>query len=200
MKFIIFHGSFGHPEENWIPWLKKELEKLDQDVITPEFPCEDWDELTKQGKEFEVENQNLNNWLKVFEELDLSFEEELCFIGHSLAPVFILHLVEKYSIPLNAAIFVSPFMEDVKSEWQFYNVNKTFYKTDFDFKKLRNLIKKSYVLYGDNDPYVGDKYPKDFSEKLHAELIPVRKGGHLNESAGFKEFPLLLDLCKKIIK
>ncbi len=28
MNFFIIHGIYGHPEENWFPWLKKELEKF----------------------------------------------------------------------------------------------------------------------------------------------------------------------------
>lgn len=35
---IIIHGAYGNPEENWFPWLKKELEKLDCRVFVPKFP------------------------------------------------------------------------------------------------------------------------------------------------------------------
>src|SRR3989338_4142675 len=35
---FIFHGTGGYPEENWFPWLKKELEELECKVIIPKFP------------------------------------------------------------------------------------------------------------------------------------------------------------------
>jgi predicted alpha/beta hydrolase family esterase len=207
MQFIIFHGSFGSPKGNWFPELKERLEALGQDVLVPRFPVDDWDELTEIGKkraESRKVRQTLESWLKVFEGdvlPKIKKNEKLCFVGHSLAPVFILHLVEKYNLKLDCAIFVSPFMEDIGGEWwQFYVVNKTFYKTAFDFKKLRELIPVSYVLYGDNDPYVDTKFPTDFAEKLGSEIIEIKGGGHLNAEAGLTEFPKVLELCKMRIE
>jgi len=63
MKFIIFHGSFGNSKENWIPWLKEELEKFGNIVSVPEFPIEDWDQLTKNKTKIILKKQNLINWL-----------------------------------------------------------------------------------------------------------------------------------------
>lgn len=50
---FIIHGVGGHPEENWFPWLKKELEKIGYRVFVPKFPT--------------PEGQTLTNWLKTFE-------------------------------------------------------------------------------------------------------------------------------------
>jgi hypothetical protein len=35
---LIFHGTEGYPEENWFPWLKKELERRGCRVFVPQFP------------------------------------------------------------------------------------------------------------------------------------------------------------------
>ena len=51
MNFIIVHGSWGNPNENWFPLLKSELERLDHKVFVPKF-------LTPIG-------QKLNVWLDV---------------------------------------------------------------------------------------------------------------------------------------
>jgi hypothetical protein len=37
-NIFIIHGSYGYPEENWFPWLKKELSKLGHRVFVPKFP------------------------------------------------------------------------------------------------------------------------------------------------------------------
>lgn len=122
--------------------------------------------------------------------------EKLSFIGHSLGPLFILHVVEKFDLKLDSAIFISPFLEKLNKSWQIDLVNKTFYKSDFNFEKLKKLIPVSYVLYSDNDPYVDKKYSLDFVNKLGSSVILVRGAGHMNQEANLNEFPLVYELCK----
>lgn len=197
MIFVIFHGAFSNPEANWFPELKEKLEALGQEVIIPEFPVEEWKHIEKQNKEYLTNRQTLDNWLKVFERIFKSLKkgEKLCFIGHSLAPLFILHLVEKYNIQLDSAIFVSPFLDSLP-DWHFNVVNKSFYKTDFNFDKLKKLIPTSYVLFSDNDPYVPMHKSKTFAEKLDSSVIMVRFAGHLNAEVNLNEFPLIFEICK----
>ncbi len=203
MKFVIFHGSFGHPGEHWLPQLKEQLELLGQDVIVPTFPCEDWDEMVKTGPSFVAKKQSLENWYRVFEKEVLpkiKKGEKLCFVGHSLGPVFILHVVLKYNIKLDSAIFVIPFMNRVVTPyWQFDTVNKTFYKSDFDFEKLKKLIPVSYVLYSNNDPYIRPEYPKLFAKRLDSSTILIKQAGHMNAAVNLNEFPLVYELCKSRI-
>ncbi|MBI2622163.1 hypothetical protein HYW66_00820, partial [Candidatus Microgenomates bacterium] len=52
MKFIIFHGAFGSPEGNWFPELKEKLVVLGQEVIVPEFPVENWEEVSKKDRTY----------------------------------------------------------------------------------------------------------------------------------------------------
>ena len=200
MKYVIFHGSFGSPESNWFPELKEKLEMLGQKVVVPEFPIEDWDDLTKKGQKATLKNQTLNNWLKVFAKEVKKFKknEKLCFVGHSLGPVFILHAVNKFNIKLDCAIFVSPFLslEKSKKMWQIDIANQTFYKKNFDYKRLKRLIPISYVLYSDNDPYVPKKYPLEFAKKMESSAIFVKKAGHMNSEVNLNEFPLVYELCK----
>jgi hypothetical protein len=68
MKFVIFHGSFGHPKENWIPNLEKALKSLEQEVIVPKFPTDNYRKIDQKGSPGKVEEtkQNLTNWLQIF--------------------------------------------------------------------------------------------------------------------------------------
>ncbi|MBI5073039.1 hypothetical protein HZA99_04435 [Candidatus Woesearchaeota archaeon] len=39
MKYaIIVHGTDGHPQENWFPWLKEKLKLYGYEVFVPQFP------------------------------------------------------------------------------------------------------------------------------------------------------------------
>lgn len=200
MKFVIFHGAFGSPESNWFPELKEKLENLRQEVIAIQFPIDSWDNVTELGENVDLKNQNLQNWLTSFEKkilIKLRKNDKLCFIGHSLGAVMILHVVDKYNIHLDSAIFVSPFFDRLNSQeyWQFDHANKTFYKSDFDFDKLKKLIPVSYVLYSESDPYVSKSHPLLFSKALDSSFIMVKNAGHLNSEVNMNEFPLVFNLC-----
>lgn len=197
MKFVLFHGAFGSPEGNWLPELKDKLESLGQEVVAPKFPVDNWDEITKNGPKKPAQNQSLASWMKVFEKVKDQFKpgEELCFVGHSLGPLFILHCVEKFNLKLDSAIFVSPFLDKLNRSWQIDHVNKSFYKTDFEFAQLKQLIPISYVLYSDDDPYVDKRHSLLFAHALESSPIFVRRAGHMNNEVNLNDFPLVLDLC-----
>ena len=191
MKFVLFHGAFGGPEGNWFPELKEKLESFGQEIIAPQFPVDDWDEVTKKGYSVPPQNQNLKNWLSTFEQLvlpQLKKGDELCFIGHSLGPLFILHVVEKFNLKLDSAIFVSPFLRKLNESWQIDHVNSSFYKVDFDFEKLKKYISQSWVFYTDNDPYVKKEYALEFADKLNTNRIFIKRAGHFNEESGYTKF------------
>lgn len=202
MKYLIMHGSYGSPEENWFRWLEKELKKLGHDVILDQFPADDWDKVNQIRPEQIASYdsiQSLSSWEKYFVEHTLPQiqDGEVSFVGHSIAPIFMLHMLNKYDFKLKHAIFVAPFFNipDRPEIWQFYPVNKTFYGYDFDFDKIKSQIGKSYVVYGDDDPYVPATEPPLFAEKLGAEVHLVPGGKHCGGT--FKEFPLIIQLINK---
>ncbi len=197
MKFVLIHGAFGSPNENWFPELRADLESLDQTVITPFFSVEDWNETINNGPDVPAKKQSLSNWLNVFEKEvlpQIRKNKKLVFVGHSLGPLFILHIVEKYKLNLDCAIFVSPFLSELE-RWEFNHVNQTFYKTDFDFDDLKKRIPVSYVLYSDDDPYVSKEKTMEFSHALGSSTILIRRAGHMNSAVNMNKFPLVRDLC-----
>lgn len=203
MNFIYFHGSFGGPNENWIPHLSLKLEELHSPLHRIHFPTDSWDEIVKAGPERKKRTkQTLKNWLETFDSFYNSYkewDEPTSFIGHSLGPLFILHVLERYPITVDTAFFVSPFYSDIGGKWEFKMVNKTFYKSRFKFDLIKQKINQSYVVYGDNDPYVPQTHIHRFSKRLNSSNIKIRNGGHLNLDAGFNQFPLLFELCKSVL-
>ncbi len=197
MKFVLFHGAFGSPGSNWLPELKDKLESLGQEVVAPAFPVDTWEHITQAGQKSPSKQQTLEHWFAEFGKIARSFRkgEKMVFIGHSLGPLFILHVVERYNIKLDCAIFVCPFLEKLNKSWQIDLVNKSFYKTDFDYRKLKKLIPVSYVLYSNDDPYVEKKYSQQFGSFLGSSMILLKRAGHMNSEVNLNDFPLIMDLC-----
>lgn len=203
MKFLILHGSFGSSEGNWFPSLRDNLEILNQKVVLPQFPVEDWAEVTSKGRSYVPLHQNLGNWMTFFEKnvYPEVKEENIVIITHSLGALFFLHFLGKFDLNVDAAILVSPFLFVQSNDdlWQIDLVNATFYKEDFDFVRLSDQILQSYVLYSDNDPYMPVDRPLEFAQKLGSSTIQVLGGKHLDADVNLREFPLVLELCKSRI-
>ena len=178
---FIIHGAYGHPNENWFPWLKSELEKLGCRVFIPKFPT--------------PENQSLKNWLKVFENYKQYLNENSIVVGHSLGPVFLLNILEKLDKPIKAAFFVSGFV-GLLGNPNFDNINKTFVDKNFDWQKIKQNCKKFYIFHSDNDPYVPLEKAKELAKNLDVDIILVKNAGHFNEKAGYTKFELLLKKIK----
>lgn len=196
MHYLILHGTFGTADGNWFPWLKNELEKKGHSVTLPQMPIEDYDDMTRQGEPYTCNKQNLNNWLKYFQENVLpeidKHSENLVIIGHSLSPLFLLHAIQNFNLKPKLAVFVAPFFELTSGFWQYDTINKDFLTQPLDFDLLKSNLKESLVFYSDNDPYVAPNVALKFAEAINAETIKVNDAGHFNTDSSYNKFELLL--------
>jgi uncharacterized protein len=180
-NIFIIHGSYGDPEENWFPWLKKELEGLGCRVFVPRFPT--------------PENQSLQSWLKVFKGYERYLDEGSIVVGHSLGAAFLLGILERRDRPIRAAYFVSGFVGPLNNP-TFDSLNSTIADRRFDWQRIRKNCPKIYVLHSDNDPYVPLQKAKDLAKDLAVEVTLVKDAGHINAKAGYTRFDLLLEKIK----
>lgn len=176
----IIHGAFGNPQENWIPWLKQNLQS--EKVIVPKFPT--------------LEGQTLENWLKIFEKY-LQLNKKDILIGHSLGATFILNILQKINTKIKAAFFISA-VPGKLGQPKFDKINKSFLK-DFDWKKINKNCDHFTIIHADNDPYVPLSLVKKLAKNLETELIVVKNSGHLNKAAGYTKFLLLLEKINKVV-
>lgn len=178
MNFFIIHGIYGHPQENWFPWLKGELQKKGYKVIVPKFPT--------------PFDQSLESWLRLFSNYENEINDETVLIGHSLGASFILSYLEQTNKKIKAAFLVAGYHKPLDNE--FKELNKTFVDKKFDWKKIKNNCGKFFVIASDNDPYIPLEINKELAENLHAELKVIHNGGHLNKKSGFERFPELFEI------
>jgi predicted alpha/beta hydrolase family esterase len=174
---FVFHGTGGHSEENWFPWLRSKIESLGIEVIIPNFPT--------------PEGQSLASWLEAVEEYRNKIGPSTVLIGHSLGGMFLLKLLETLDIKVAKSIFVaSPVgIKPIK----FYESDLAFCNFEFDWDKIRRSSKDFIVYHSDNDPFVDIENGHKLAEKLGVTMNFIPSMGHFNESSGVKEFTRLIE-------
>ena len=180
---LIVHGSYGHPGENWFPWLKNALEQLGWRVFAPTFPT--------------PENQSLESWMRVWKQYEKYRDQETMFVAHSLGPVFLLHILEKLEKPIASSFFVASAPEPCGIP-EFDRVNASFFKDDFDWERIRKNCGEFFVYYSESDPYIPKDFSPRFAKNLGVSPIHIPRAGHFNEKAGYTTFPRLLEDIKTV--
>ena len=184
-NIFIFHGTEGHPKENWFPWLKNKLEDMGHKVFVPQFPSPP------------IVSAKINEWFDVLKEYEQNINENTILIGHSLGGIFTLRVLEQLTSPVKAAIFVGAPV-GVKPILN-YDRDSSFSGFTFDWKAIRANAKSFIVFHSDTDPYVALDNGKKLSKELGVELSFVPNAGHFNKKAGYTQFDKLLDKLKPLL-
>ena len=205
INVIIIHGAYGHPEENWFGWLKRELQKIEVACYVPALPT--------------PENQNPSSWIEAFN-LHFSWKaakslrdggynlNQSCgsfihahtvMIGHSLGAAFILRWLEKHDVDLFASILVGAFLGEVGFK-QFDSINQPFFETPFSWEIIRKRSRQFFCYHGENDPYVSRNNFDFIAEHLDARKIILANAGHMNTASGYSQFPQLLLHLKELME
>ncbi len=182
-NIFVFHGTEGYPEENWFPWLKKELEQKGHKVFVPQFPSPP------------IVPSRISEWFEVLKNYEKYIAQDTILIGHSLGGVFTLRVLEKLDHPIKAVFFVgTPIgVKPIKN----YERDSSFSGFDFDWKKIKSNVKDFVVYHSDTDPYVGLENGKQLAENLGVSLTFIPNAGHFNAKAGYLKFD---DLRNKVME
>lgn len=187
-NIFIFHGSYGHPEENWFPWLKKELELLSHHVVVPKFPIHS----------ATTNNHRLDEWIGEFNKYKHLMNEETIIVAHSRGCSFAFQLLPVLNIKINSLFLVGPFVDYDQWRPETYSEYDSFQAKPYLWKKIRKLSKYIEVFQSTNDaiPVCEGEFVAYW---LHAKLTIVKNAGHFNIATykRFMKFPLLLEHIKK---
>ncbi len=179
-RAVILHGTDGHPNINWLPWARNELENRGYKVWVPTLPGNHtpnhlvYDNFLRQS-----------NW---------DFTNNL-IIGHSSGATTLLNLLSEEWFPkIDKAILVGTFLNEKLTktvDWhdpgQFANL---FPEAEFDIDMLRKKSANYYFIHGDDDPYCDIEDARRLCSRLGGTFLTIRKGLHL--SSNRKELPELI--------
>lgn len=179
-NYMILHGSFASPFSNWIPYLRKEIEKQNLDVYTPDFPSG-------------VGYQTYENWsklLKTYVDANILNENTIIF-AHSIAPVFICKFLVEHKIKVKRLVLVCGFNHYLGINEEYDAVNESMY---FDnLEDIKQYCEDITCFYSDNDPYVKYEKEKEFADTITEKQVMIKNGGHLNSEFGYETFEELLE-------
>lgn len=125
-------------------------------------------------------------WVKTINDYIEHYKENnIIFVGHSLACATFVYWSEMYSADTSASIkgtlLVSPSDMDVVDFPKEVN--------GFPPMPLEPLNCKTIVAASENDPFVSMDRAKYFAHSWKARLINIGPHGHINVEAGFGEWP-----------
>ncbi len=175
--YVIVHGSYGNQFENWFPWIFEELSRKGKEVLVPQFPCG-------------LKVQGYDAWEKVMNSYKGLIGEKTSFIGHSIAPAFIVNYLIKNSIKVKDLFLIAPFYEKINIE-DFDAVNETFF-IDRRIEEIVNNVRQICCYISQSDPYVPNEMSINFSDRIGAKKVFIENAGHFNKSAGYDTFDALL--------
>lgn len=183
-NIFIIHGSYGSPQENWFPWLKKELSKLGHRVFVPRFPIP----KNESGAE-----HKLDLWLKEFNEYKDYLNKDSVIIAHSRGCSFAFQALPIYKVKIDCLFLVGPFVDYDQWRPDIYIKYDSFQARPYLWKRLRQLVGYTEIFQSTNDviPVSEGQFIADW---LHAKINIIKNAGHFNTSYNkkFVKFPLLL--------
>jgi len=176
----MIHCWEGYPNYCWYPWVKKQLEDKNYEVIVPEMP--------------DTENPGLTGWLSKLKEIVDGPDKNTYLVGHSLGCITILRYLESLNEgeEIGGAIFVAGFTDNLG-----YKEINSFFETPIDFKKIKKHCKNFVAIHSDNDPHVPLKHGDIFKKKLNAKVIIKSKmnhfSGEIDNEESCTELPVALE-------
>lgn len=179
MNALILHGTDSNPEENWFPWLKRQLEDRGYNVWVPSLP------------ENHTPNRTVYNDFLFSSEFD--FKNSL-MIGHSSGAVSVLNMLMDNRCPhIKQGIMVSAWAGGIPNGYGENNTqfDNLFPANGFDFELMKSKAESLSFVHSGNDPYCPLGQAEYLASKLGASLTVIQDGGHLGQQ--FTELPQVPD-------
>ncbi len=198
LNVLILHGLWWDSQENWFPWIKKELEKNNIQVYVPDL--------------IDSEKPDLEKHLNQLEQYKDKINEHTIIIWHSLGCLTGLSFINKYNLKIKKFISVAPVFSSIdldqlciSSEF-ISNIKDIFWKylkdSFLNYELLNKNIWEFITYISKNDPFIPFQEAKSYyKEKFkNLELREFENKWHFNRRVNMIEFPEILNDIFKYVK
>lgn len=176
----MIHGNGASKStDNWLPYLKKELEKLGVKVSSPQFP--------------DTELARSSYWLP-FLQNELKPDENTIIIGHSSGAIAAMRHAETHRI-LGSAL-VAAYYTDLGIEGEKLS---GYFDTPWNWQAIEKNQKWIIQFAGVNDPWIPLKEAHMVRDRLHTDYYELPDQGHFGGDYYKETFPELLEAIKRKI-
>ncbi len=187
---LILHSWYGNNQENWIPWLKRELEDRGYKTLIPNLPDNRYPDYAKLMMFLETEYK------------DQLISGQLAVIGHSLGGYLAIKLAEKYKLARIVAVAPAmqqkitdfpqelqvPYKKELTMLLRMYHVGGTF-NTDL----IQGNVNQIAIFYSNNDPYINKSNQDIYKVALPAAHFSIFiNRGHFGSKEQCKRLPEIL--------
>ena len=180
IRAVLIHGNGNSkPTDNWLPYLKTELEKLGVKVDAPQFP--------------DTELARSSHWLP-FLENELKVDENTIIVGHSSGAIAAMRYAETHRILGSALIgayytHLGIVMEKLIG----------YFDSSWNWKNIKKNQKWIIQFAGANDPWIPINEAHVIRDHLHTDYYESPDQGHFGGDYYKENFPELLDAIKRKI-
>jgi len=166
-RVFIAHRWGGTPNDDWYPWIKKELKFRGFEVIIPVMP--------------NTEYPLIEEWVPTLEKAVGKADKDTYFIGHSIGCQAIMRYLEKLNVKVGGVLFVAGWISLKELETQEEkDVAENWLTTPINLDKVKLMTNKLTAIFTLDDPYVPISDAVIFREKLGAKTITEKNMGHYN--------------------
>ena len=183
-RVYLVHGWGGSSEDNWFPWLKKELEERGAEVYSLDMP--------------DTSHPKIEEWVKELEYRIDEADRQTYFIGHSIGCQTILRYMEKLhrDRKIGGCLFVAPWFNLINLNPEEMEIAHPWINTRADFGRIIEHCTKFVSLFSEDDPDVPLSDSEIFRRKLGSEIIVEKGKGHFTE----REEPEILREALKMLR
>ena len=177
---LLIHGFNGIPKI--FNYFKEELEKLDYNLIIPEFPVRE--KITIEG------------YFEVFDKYKHFFNDDLIVVAHSIGnPIFIKY-ISKNQYKIGKYISLAGFSVSYYNEGKdvLNEKVKLTVLSDNEKEDAIKLINKRYSIYSDNDHIVPFDVLTSYCTDINSKSILIENIGHMGNKSGLEKLPKVIEI------
>ncbi len=186
VRAILIHGNGGcSPNDNWFPYLKKELERIGIKTEAPQFP----DAILARA----------SSWLPFLKDT-LKADEEAILIGHSSGAIAAMRFAQENHIL--GSVLVGTYHTDLNNQAEKLS---GYFDSPWKWDAIKKNQQWIIQFAGTDDPWIPIEEARFVHEKLSTDYHELEGQGHFGGDYYKETFPEIFEaikekICNKVVR